>query len=171
MGIRIRQEQATDVDAIDDVVRAAFAAAVNKNGNEHELVQKLRVGDTYIPELALVAEEDGKIIGFIMFTKVWVNDHEELALAPLSVQPSAQGQGIGGKLIQSGHEIAADLGYHYSIVLGSEDYYPTFGYVPAADFGIVPPFDVPSNNFMVYELNKPEEPVVGTVQYPDVFFE
>ena len=57
----------------------------------------------------------------LMFTKAWVGDILVLALAPLSVIPEYQRKGIGTALVKEGHRIAADLGFAYSVVLGSEN--------------------------------------------------
>ena len=51
-----------------------------------------------------------------------------VTLAPLAVDPSCQRQGIGGRLIAAGHEVAAAQGYVLSILLGHPTYYPRFGY-------------------------------------------
>lgn len=102
----------------------------------------LRKGDSYIPELLLVAEENGKIVGHIMFTKAKIGETVVLALAPLSVLPEQQRRGIGTALIKEGYKIAKDLGYGYSVVLGSETYYPRMGYMPADALGIFPSFEV-----------------------------
>ncbi len=71
-----------------------------------------------------------------MFTKATVESSTVLVLAPLSVLPEYQKQGIGNALIKEGHRIAGELGYRYSVVLGSEKYYPRTGYLPAENFGI-----------------------------------
>lgn len=80
-----------------------------------------------------------------MFTRAKVGEDTVLALAPLSVLPEYQGMGIGISLIKEGHKIANRLGYEYSIVLGSQRYYPKTGYIRyswhykyAKEFGIVP---------------------------------
>ena len=138
----VRKEEPQDYEIVYSVVKAAFESAEHADGNEHDLVNALRKGDAYIPELSLVAETDGKIVGHIMFTKAEVEENTVLALAPLSVLPEYQRQGVGTALIKEGHRIAAELGYTYSIVLGSEQYYPRTGYLPAQAFGIRPPFDV-----------------------------
>lgn len=96
--------------------------------NEQDLVNALRQSVAYIPELSLVTEIDGRIAGHIMFTKVQIGESVQLALAPLSVLPEYQRQGIGSALIREGHKRAGELGYGYSIVLGSEAYYPKAGY-------------------------------------------
>lgn len=165
----IRQETPKDYDAIYTVVKTAFERAEHSDGSEHELVNALRKSSAYIPELSLVAEIDGKIIGYIMFTKVHIEQNIELALAPLAVLPEYQKQGIGKELIKAGHKKAAEMGYGYSVVLGSETYYPQMGYLPAKQFHIMPSFDVPDENYMVYQLTKNTTEVNGTVKYAKEF--
>lgn len=53
--VTIRQEEERDFDAIRNVVKAAFAGAEHTDGDEHNLVDRLRITDEYIPELSLVA--------------------------------------------------------------------------------------------------------------------
>ncbi len=165
----IRKEEARDYEAVYSVVKRAFDSAQQADGNEQDLVNALRQGDAFIPELSLVAEVDGKIAGHILFTKAAVGEETVLALAPLSVLPEYQGQGIGTALIKEGHRIAREMGYGYSIVLGSERYYPRTGYLPAERFGIKPPFDVPSENFMAYRLRENLPKLSGMMQYAKEF--
>ena len=54
----IRQEETRDYENIYSVVKKAFGSAVQADGNEQDLVNALRNGDAYIPELSLVAEID-----------------------------------------------------------------------------------------------------------------
>ncbi|WP_066456508.1 GNAT family N-acetyltransferase [Anaerotruncus rubiinfantis] len=165
----IRSEEEKDIEIIYSVVKSAFADAEHSDGNEHNLVKALRKGDGYVPELSLVAEINGKIVGYIMFTKVEIGNRVELALAPLAVLPEYQRKGIGTALIREGHRIAHELGYGYSIVLGSEKYYPKTGYLPADEFGIKPPFNVPSENFMACRLKEDGPRIHGTVKYAKEF--
>ena len=165
----IRKEKPKDHDAIYAVVKAAFDSAEHADGNEQDLVVALRKGESYIPELSLVAEDGEKVIGHIMFTKARVGQTTVLALAPLSVLPEYQRKGIGTALIKEGHRIAKDLGYGYSVVLGSENYYPRVGYVPADTLGISAPFDVPRENFMAYKVTGNAPDVHGTMTYAKEF--
>jgi len=103
------------------------------------------------------------------FTKASIGENVVLALAPLSVLPEYQGKGIGTALILEGHRIAKNLRYMYSIVLGSETFYPRVGYIPAEHFGIKAPFDVPSENFMACRLNEPSPKIQGMVKYAKEF--
>lgn len=165
----IRQENQNDYKEVYSVVKKAFETAEHSDGNEHDLVTVLRNSKNFIPELSLVAIEDNKIVGYILFTKVKIGDYEEVALAPLAVLPEFQKKGIGGSLIKKGHEIAKKLGYHYSIVLGSEKYYPKFGYVPAIKYGIEAQFQVDSENFMAVKLNDSIMEIKGIVEYAKEF--
>lgn len=167
--MQIRQERPEDYDAVCEVVKKAFESAEHSDGNEQDLVAALRKTQEFIPELSLAAEVDGKIVGYVLFTKLGMGAHTELALAPLAILPEYQKQGIGTALIQAGHKIAVGLGYHYSVVLGSETYYPRTGYVPAKEFGIEAPFEVPDENFMAVKLCEYLESVEGVVKYSDAF--
>ena len=167
--MNIRKEKIEDYDSIYAVVKTAFGSAEHADGNEQDFVTALRKGTNYIPELALVAEEKGKIIGHIMFTRAKIRKTNILALAPLSVLPDFQRKGVGTALIMEGHKIAKDLGYGYSVVLGSEAYYSRVGYVPADTLGILPPFEVPRENFMAYKINSNFPDVNGTIEYAKEF--
>ncbi len=161
----IRQEELKDFKEIKEVVKTAFATAEHSDGNEHNLIDRLRQSDGFIKELALVAIDDNKIVGHILFTKVTVGNTTGVALAPLAVLPSAQKKGVGKALMNHAHSIARELGFPFSVVLGSENYYPKVGYKPASEFGISAPFEVPSENFMVLFLNKNTDKINGIVEY------
>lgn len=148
----IRQEMPADYQAIDQLIRDAFATAEHADGNEQDLVKAFRQGDSYIPELALVLEEYQQMIGHIIFTKAKVGQAHALVLAPLSIAPDYQKQGYGKALIEEGHRIAKALGYDLILVLGSDHYYPKFGYLPAQSFGVTIPEGFPPNNFMAISL-------------------
>ncbi len=165
----IRQEIKKDYEEVYNVVKMAFATAEHSDGNEQDLVVALRKSNSFIPELSLVAVQDNKIVGYVLFTKIKIGEHEELALAPLGILPEYQKQGIGKKLIEEGHKIAKRLGYHYSIVLGSENYYPKSGYVPAIQYRIKAPFEIPNEKFMAIKLNNIDKEIIGTVKYAKEF--
>ncbi|WP_184873778.1 GNAT family N-acetyltransferase [Chryseobacterium sp. G0240] len=173
--LTIRQEEEKDYQEVFQLTEEAFRTMEHSDHQEHFLVEKLRKSEAFIPELSLVAEaENGKIAGHLLFTKIKIennsNSFDSLALAPVSVRPEFQNQGIGGKLILEGHRIARDLGYQSVILIGYESYYPRFGYKKTSNFGISFPFDIPEENGMVIELVqnglKNRE---GVVKYPKEF--
>lgn len=165
----IRQENKKDFNMVYSLVRSAFETAEHSDGNEQDLVNSLRKSKAYIPELSLVAENEGKLVGHIMFTEAKVGEDIVLVLAPLSVLPENQKQGIGTALINKAHNIARDLGYKYSLVLGSEKYYPRLGYTSAEEFGIEVPDGIPSANFMAIKLQQNAAPISGKVTYTKEF--
>lgn len=165
----IRQETKNDYSEIYHLIKEAFLSAEYADGTEQDLVVALRKGNAFVPELSLVAQDNEKLVGYILFTKGKVGDDTVLVLAPLAVLPEYQCQGVGTALIQEGHKIAEKLGYSYSIVLGSATYYSRFGYQPAEKFGIVVPHGIPTDHFMVIKLKKDAKPVRGCVTYAKEF--
>lgn len=143
MDIKIRQERQKDYQQIRDLVREAFAHAEHSDGDEHNLIERIRLSTDYIPELSLVAESDDIILGHIMFSRIFVGQTEAIALAPLSVRTDWQRKGIGKLLVAVGHRQARKMGYFCSMVLGNPDYYSKFGYEKTSSYGIIAPFDVP----------------------------
>lgn len=176
MSFIIRQELDLDNETVEELVEKAFENAEFSDHTEHKLVKRLRESEAFIPELALVAEKDRKIAGHILFTKANISDGENrvevLALAPLSVDPEYQNQGIGGDLIKKAFEKAKELGHKAIIVLGHNKYYSKFGFKPASTWGIRAPFEVPDENFMAIELSEGAlSNSQGIVVYAKEFFE
>ncbi len=169
--MNIRQETPQDILAVYDVVKAAFEHMALASGEEADLVNRLRKSQAFIPELSLVAEQNGRVIGHILFTKMKIGEHDSLALAPVSVLPEFHGQGIGSALIVEGHRIARELGFKSAIVVGHAYYYPRFGYRWASLYDIKAPFEVPQDAFMAIEL-VPDglKGVSGMIAYAPEFF-
>lgn len=142
---------------------------MDSDGDEQNLVARLRKSRSFIPELSLVAVEKEKIVGHILFTKAFVGSAEVLALAPLSVLPQYQNKGIGLSLIKEGHRVAFQLGYEYAVVLGHAEYYPKAGYIPASNYGIKAPFDVDDKNFMAICFKQFPDRLNGVIQYDEAF--
>ena len=93
--LEIRKETENDYKEVYNVVKTAFETAEHSDGNEQDLVNELRNSDNFIPELSLVAIENNKIVGYILFTKIELGNNTEIALAPLAVLPEYQKQGVG----------------------------------------------------------------------------
>jgi predicted N-acetyltransferase YhbS len=173
--ITIRQEEKKDHHQVFQLTEEAFREMEHSDHQEQFLVEKLRESEAFIPELSLVAEdENGTIAGHILFTKIKIVNYnasfDSLALAPVSVKPEFQNQGIGSKLILQGHHIAQELGYESVILIGHENYYPRFGYKKTSNFGISFPFDIPEENGMAAELVKDGlKDKKGVVKYPQEF--
>lgn len=166
----IREESRDEFGAIRKIVESAFRSAEHTDGDEHNLVDRLRAAPEYIPELSLVAIRDGKPIGHVMLSKIKIGATEAVALAPLAVIPSHQNRGIGRRLIEEAHRRAKRMGFKCCVVLGSPAYYSQSGYITASRFGIRAPFDVPDEYYMVCPLTlSPEALPSGLVSYSPAF--
>ncbi len=166
---QIRPEGREDQAAIHQVIHDAFGQE-----NEARLVDALRRSPAFIPELSLVAAEEGRVLGHILFTRIVVKDgaqrHPALALAPLAVTTEMQKHGVGSALVRRGLHDARDLGHDVVIVLGHPEYYPRFGFTPAQPLGITAPFEVRSEAFMALGLRPDALAVVrGEVEYAPEF--
>ena len=136
----IRQAKNTDFNAIHELVTVAFQTAEMPPDDEQSFVLRLRAGDTYLPELELVATSNNEIIGHIMFAKLNVRtddgEYTGLLLAPLAVKLEYRNQGIGGRLVYAGFEAAAELGYTSVFLAGNPKYYGRFGFKEIGELGI-----------------------------------
>lgn len=150
----VRVETPADFPQIHTLIQNAFANAEHSDHQEQFLVERLRQDSAFLPELALVTEtKNGEIIGHIAFSEAVIEGKKVLALAPLSVRPDWQNQGVGTALINHAHALIKTLDYPAVVVLGHPDYYAKFGYENASDFGITTSFDVPDGVLRVWKIN------------------
>lgn len=156
MTIIIRPEQENEYLEIYNMVEAAFRTAQVSNGKEQDFVTQLRTSGNYIAPLALVAEEAGKIIGHIMFTKTYIvsgeSKTETLFIAPLSVVLEYRNQGVGSLLVKEGLKLAKKLGYKSVFLVGNPLYYQRFGFRASIEFGIKNNYGIPDENVLAAEL-------------------
>ena len=144
----IRAEKAGDRDAVYAVNVSAF-----ETSSEAKLVGTLR--EQAQPVVSLVAEDNGEVIGHIMFSPVSLSGYPNLrvmGLAPMAVAPRQQRRGIGSALVRAGLDQCRQLGFAVVVVLGHPDYYPRFGFSTASQFGIDSEYEVPDEVFMALEL-------------------
>ena len=154
--MKIRQETEKDYEKIYELVKTAFQTAQVSNGKEQDLVNELRDSDKYIPQLALVAEDDSGLIGHSLMTKTFIadgdNKFEGLYLAPISVVLEKRKIGVGSKLMNESFRIAKELGYKAVFLVGDPAYYHRFGFKSLSSFGIKYKLEIPEANVMGCEL-------------------
>lgn len=155
--IIIRETTEHDINNIMNVEKLAFGS-----DEEVNLVLDLLNDVSAKPALSLLAFSGSKAVGHILFTRVYsdnsVNQPMMHILAPLAVSPEYQGKRIGANLIKKGHSLLKGLGSKAVFVLGHENYYPKFGFIPDAESqGFIPPYPIPKKNanaWMVQVLDK-----------------
>lgn len=144
----IRPEESRDRAAVHDLNVSAFETPAEAN-----LVDSLR--EQAQPSISLVEEDNGEILGHIMFSPVSLPDYPALrimGLAPMAVSPEQQRTGIGSALVRAGLEQCKQLGFGAVVVLGHPTYYPRFGFSPSTRFALSCEYEVPEEAFMVIEL-------------------
>jgi putative acetyltransferase len=161
----VRVEGPDDHAAVHEVHVAAFGRPV-----EADLLDALRADGDLVPELSLVAEQDGVIVGHVAFSRASVADGiPVLVLGPVGVRPEHQRRGIGAALIREGLERAAATDAAFVVLLGHPAYYPRFGFEPAASFGLRAPVPVPPQAWMARPLPARPRGVAGVVAWARAF--
>ena len=145
----IRREEPADVAAIRRVNERAFGGTAEANA-----IDLLR--DRGAATLSLVAVIDDRVVGHLFFSPVTIESIDRtwpgLGLAPLSVLPEYQRQGIGTALILTGLEECRRLGHERIIVLGHPAYYPRFGFERASRYGVRFEFEAPDEACLILAL-------------------
>jgi len=130
----LRSEVPADYNQIALVNYRAFSnwRPENFNVDEHVMVALARQLADFDPELSIVAEENGRIVGHVMLVPVDAIVQGSLRsgvmLGPVAVLPEHQNTGIGKQLIAKSHDTASGKGYLFSLLCGHPSYYPRFGY-------------------------------------------
>ena len=143
--LSLRRAEQRDQRAIEELARDAFWGLFTPRCDEHLLVHLLRESPALVPELDVVAEVDGLLVGHVLYSHASVVEpatgarHDVLTFGPLSVRPDHQAEGVGGALMRHTLAAAGALGHRAVVVYGHPDYYPRFGFRPAATAGITAP--------------------------------
>jgi putative acetyltransferase len=171
-GVSIRVEEPADRDVIAEVVTSAFGSPA-----EARLVERIRASPNFVPELSLVAELNGRVVGHVMISYVALHDtdarHWIASLSPLAVAPDSQGRGIGAALVREVTD-RADAGGEPLVVLeGSPRYYGRFGFEHSVPLGIeiMLPAWAPPEAAQVLRLRTYDPSLRGRVTYPPAFDE
>jgi len=162
---RIREAQESDMDAIRELVIAAFGP--DEGPTITQLISDLLGDPSAVPSLSLVATIDRTVVGYVLFTHAEVRRPGRVVaatiLAPLAVHPTVQSKGIGERLIMAGVESMTDRRAELVFVLGHPGYYPRYGFQPAGALGFEAPYPIPiehANAWMVRAL-RPE--IIGAI--------
>jgi putative acetyltransferase len=164
-GLIVRPESTEERAIVHRVNEAAFGRC-----DEADLVDNLRAEGVVLE--SLVAEMDHRVVGHILFSRMWIETVSEsvlaVALAPMAVLPEYQRRSVGGRLIQAGLDQLRVRGESIVIVLGHPDYYPRFGFSCVKTRHLASPF--PPGAFMALDLSSGAlDGIRGNVRYPAAF--
>jgi len=134
--VSIRTAVPADRDAIVALVREAFSSDDHDGGEEVDIVVATWERAATPPGFELVAVGDGAVIGHVLAARGDLGGREVVAVAPLAVRPSDQGEGVGGALVTELLARAEAAELPLIVLLGDPGYYRRFGFEPSGPLGI-----------------------------------
>ncbi len=138
----IRNEVPADYRTVEELTRLAFWNVHAPGCDEHYLVHIMRQHPDFIPELDFVIEEDGKIVGNVIYTRATLTDQQNgdvkniLTFGPLSVLPEYQRMGYGKALLEHSFKKAMDMGFDTVVIFGNPENYVSRGFQNASHFSV-----------------------------------
>ena len=160
--MEIRETTATDLTELMIIQREAF-------GEEDEaiLVRNLLNDSSAHPTVSLIAVQDEKAVGHILFTAAQLEGSPDnlvvSLLGPLAVLPPWQKQGVGGMLIRKGLMLLEQAGTDLVFVLGHPDYYPRHGFQPAGRQGLDAPYPIAEKDAAAWMVQALRPGLLGSV--------
>ena len=135
--IQIRRETPADYRAVEELTREAFWNVYRPGCSEHYVVHCLRDRPEFVPELDLVMERNGELIGHILYVRAEIQADDGrripvMAFGPISIRPGCQRQGLGKALLDESLERARALGAGAICIEGNIGFYGKSGFVTAS---------------------------------------
>jgi predicted N-acetyltransferase YhbS len=163
--LNIRTSTQADRIEIEKIHTQAFGE--EKGPEIADLVDGLFDDSSATPFLSLVAVEDGRLIGHILYTRAVLTGTGPSAsirlLAPLAILPGAQARGVGSRLIEEGLRQLKAAEVDLVFVLGHPDYYPRCGFTPAGVLGFDAPYPIPDQHAGAWMVQALKDGVIGRV--------
>ena len=158
--MKIRLEQPSDYREVENLTREAFWNVYRPGCTEHYVLNQYRSNPDFIPELDLVMEEDGKMIGHVMFSKAQLilddgTRRPSWTFGPISIHPDYKRKGYGLQLLNYALEKAREMGIGFLCMEGNIDFYRLAGFDLASKLGIhyhAEPRDAEVPYFLAQEL-------------------
>ena len=141
ISIKIRNEEETDYEIVEEITRKAFWNLYIPGCMEHYLAHVMRSHKDFLTALDLVIEVDNQIIGNIMYTKAKLVDEsggekEILSFGPVCIVPEYQRMGYGKMLMEHSFDQAVALGYDVIVIFGNPSNYVGRGFKSCKKYNI-----------------------------------
>ena len=172
----IRRETKQDYRAVENLVRDSFWNVYRPGCTEHYVLHCLRDDPAFVPELDLVMELNGELIGQVVYVRshILLSDGKALPIltfGPIGIAPKYKRQGYGKRLLDASLAMARDLGAGATAITGNIDFYGKSGFVPAKEKGVRYADDPEAEYFLIKELIPGFlEGVTGTYADPAGYF-
>ncbi|MBR3060663.1 MAG: N-acetyltransferase [Oscillospiraceae bacterium] len=139
--IIIRRETEQDHRTVEALIRESFWNVYRPGCLEHYVIHRLREDPAFVPELDLVMEGDGRIIGQNMFMRAEIRADDGrripiMTMGPICIAPELKRRGYGKRLLDDSLERAAALGCGALCFEGNILFYGKSGFTYAREFGI-----------------------------------
>lgn len=133
----IRLERKCDRRVVENLTRESFWNVYQPGCSEHYVLHCYRDNPDFIPELNLVMERRGVIIGHVMFSKAVIEADDGrripiLTFGPISIAPECKRQGYGLALLTCALDRARDMGFGAVFMEGNIGFYGHAGFVLAS---------------------------------------
>ena len=174
--ITIRPETESDNRAVENLTREAFWNVYRPGCMEHYVLHCFRTDPAFVPELDLVMELDGTLIGHIMYARSEIACSDGRALpimtfGPISLAPEYKLQGYGKCLLDYSMEKAKEMGAGALVITGNILFYGKSGFVPAKSKGIRYADDPDASYLLIKELTPGFlSGISGTYKDPEGYF-
>ena len=131
--MNIRLEKPQDWREVENLTREAFWNVYRPGCLEHYVLHCFRSDPDFIPELDFVMEEDGRIIGHVMFSKaeIVLDDGSRFpswTFGPISIDPEYKRKGYGLQLLKYALERAREMGIGLLCMEGNIEFYKLAGF-------------------------------------------
>ena len=132
--IELREESAAERAAIHALTQRAFEGRPYADGDEGDVIDRLRNAGALLLPLVAVDADTSRIVGQVTFSPATNEGGGDwCALGPVAVEPELQGTGIGGRLIEAGLSRMRASGRAGCILTGDPNYYRRFGFEVSGD--------------------------------------
>ena len=172
----IRREQEADYRKTEELTRESFWNVYRPGCMEHYVLHCYRNDPAFVPELDLVMERDGEMIGQVIYVRSEIRCDDGrsvpiMTFGPICIAPAYKRQGYGKRLLDASMELAGEMGAGALAITGNILFYGKSGFVPAKTKGIRYADDPDADYFLIRELTPGFlDGITGTYHDPEGYF-
>ena len=178
--ITFRNETPEDYRNVENLTREAFWNVYKPGCDEHFILHNFRTRSEFVPELDILMEEGGILVGHVMFARAEIKLNNGgilpiMTFGPISIAPDFKRKGYGTILLRHAMEKAKEMGSGALAITGNIGFYGKSGFVAAKTKGVLYHADPDADYFLIKELvpgflDQVQVSGGGTFKEPDGYF-
>lgn len=178
--ITFRNETPEDYRNVENLTREAFWNVYKPGCDEHFILHNFRTRSEFVPELDILMEEGGILVGHVMFARAEIKLNNGgilpiMTFGPISIAPNFKRKGYGTILLRHAMEKAKEMGSGALAITGNIGFYGKSGFVAAKTKGVLYHADPDADYFLIKELvpgflDQVKVAGGGTFKEPDGYF-